>query len=379
MRIAFVSDGIYPYFMGGKEKRLHELSTRLARRGHDVHIYTMHWWNSPERTVREQGVTLHAIMKKRPMYQGDKRDIREALAFGLACLRLMRVRADVVDVDHMPFFPIFGAWVSHFFYRRPLIGTWHEALSKEDWQTYMGNAGMIAFMIERLSTKLPKHIIAASSHTKHNLSRLHHRSRGAMVVASGIDTAALARIKPATESCDILYVGRLVKDKRVDILLKAFVHVLAARPNTRLVIVGDGVERRNLESLTAMLGIADQVTFTGRVSLDEDIYRFMKRARVFASASSREGFGIVTIEAIACGTPVVVADSEANAAKDLIEHGVTGSVVAASPEAFAAACMRWLDAAPNPERMAKSARQFDWETLTSKLEAHYETWGAARA
>jgi glycosyltransferase involved in cell wall biosynthesis len=269
------------------------------------------------------------------MYQGDKRDIREALAFGLACIRLMRVRADVIDVDHMPFFPIFGAWVSHFFYRRPLIGTWHEALSKEDWQTYMGNAGIIAFMIERLSTKLPKHIIAASSHTKHNLSRLHHRSRSAMVVASGIDTAALARIKPAAEPCDILYVGRLVKDKRVDILLKAFVHVLAARPDTRLVIVGDGIERRNLESLTAMLGIADHVTFTGRVSLD--------------------------------------------AAKDLIEHGVTGSIAQPTPEAFAAACMRWLDAAPNPERMAKSARQFDWETLTSTLETHYESWGAARA
>lgn len=376
MKIAFVSDGVYPYFIGGKEKRLHELSTRLARRGHDVHIYTMHWWDSPRRMIREHGVTLHAIAKKRPLYKGDKRSIMQGIMFGLACLKLARVRADVIDVDHMPFFPIFGAWLAHFFYRRPLVGTWHEALSRQDWRDYMGAAGTLSFVIERVSIWLPKHIVAASEHTRQNLAQFHSRERGVSVVASGIDTTMLAAITPTDAPCDILYVGRLVKDKQVNVLLDAFALVLAQKPDIQFVIVGDGIERQNLEAQAQDLGIAHNVTFTGRVARDEDIYSYMKRARVFASASVREGFGIVTIEAIACGTPVVVSNSEANAAKDLVDDGMTGSVVAAEPKAFAQACLHWLDASPKPQRLAETALQFDWDTLASNLESRYASWGA---
>lgn len=376
MKIAFVSDTVYPHFMGGKEKRLHELSTRLARRGHDVHIYTMHWWDSPRRTIKEHGVTLHAIAKKRPLYKGDKRSIIEGVMFGLACLKLARVRADVVDVDHMPFFPIFGAWIAHFFYRRPLIGTWHEALSRQDWRDYMGAAGILSFVIERISIWLPRHIVAASEHTKQNLVQFHGRERGVTVVASGIDTKLLAGIAPTDAPCDILYVGRLVKDKQVNVLLDAFAIILTQKPDTRLVIIGDGIERQNLEAQAQDLGIARSVTFAGRVARDEDIYAFMKRARVFASASVREGFGIVTIEAIACGTPVVTSDSEANAATDLVNDGATGSVVAATPEAYAQACLHWLDASPNPEQLAKTAQEFDWDTLAGNLESQYTALGA---
>jgi glycosyltransferase involved in cell wall biosynthesis len=376
VKIAFVSDGIYPYFMGGKEKRLHELSMRLARRGHDVHIYTMHWWDSPRRMVREHGVTLHAIAKKRPLYKGDKRSIMQGIMFGLACLKLGRVRADVIDVDHMPFFPIFGAWVAHFFYRRPLIGTWHEALSRQDWRDYMGAASALSSAIERISTRLPRYIVAASEHTRQNLAQFHSRERGVSVVASGIDTKMLESVEPIDAPCDILYVGRLVKDKKVDVLLDAFKIVLVQKPDARLVIIGDGIERQNLESQAQNLDIASNVTFAGRVARDEDIYGYMKRARVFTSASVREGFGIVTIEAIACGTAVVVSDSEANAAKDLVDDGVTGSVVATKPEAFARACLHWLGTSPDTGRLSETAMQFDWDTLTTNLENRYTEWGA---
>lgn len=372
MKIAFVSDSIYPYFHGGKEKRLHELAIRLARRGHDVHIYTMHWWDEPAQSKVEHSITLHAISRKRPLYHGDKRSMTQALLFGFACLKLWRVRADVIDVDHMPFFPVFGAWIAHFFYRRPLIGTWHEALSQRDWHEYMGRLGVVSFAIERMSTWLPAHIIAASRHTQRNLAAFHDRREHVSVVASGINTQQLAQIKPADEPCDILYAGRLVKDKRVDLLLRSFMHVLSMQPETRLVIIGDGVERQNLEALARKLHVNHAVTFTGRVAADTDIYRYMKKARVFASASSREGFGIVIIEAIACGTPVVVANSDANASKDLVEHGATGSVVPATPQAFADACLQWLEQKPDPQQLATTAQQFDWETLADRLEFQYQ-------
>jgi dolichol-phosphate hexosyltransferase len=88
MNIVFVSDAIYPYNKGGKEKRLYELSTRLAKLGHDVHIYTMHWWSGTENTRVENGVTLHAISKKYEMYKRDRRSISEGVLFALNCFKL---------------------------------------------------------------------------------------------------------------------------------------------------------------------------------------------------------------------------------------------------------------------------------------------------
>src|SRR6185312_885051 len=111
MKIAFVSDTVYPYFKGGKENRLYGLSTHLAALGHEVHIYTMHWWQGPETVRLEDGVYLHAICRKYELYHGDRRSILEGTAFGLACLKLITVQADVIDVDQMPFFPVFSAWL----------------------------------------------------------------------------------------------------------------------------------------------------------------------------------------------------------------------------------------------------------------------------
>lgn len=111
MKIVLVSDAIYPYNKGGKEKRVFELSTRLAKLGHDVHIYTMRWWSTPETTRTENGVQLHAISKKYEMYHGDRRSIKEGVMFAFACLKLLTVKFDVIDVDHMPFFPIITTWI----------------------------------------------------------------------------------------------------------------------------------------------------------------------------------------------------------------------------------------------------------------------------
>ena len=137
------SPTIYPYNKGGKEKRLYELSTRLAAMGHDVHIYTMHWWKSAGKSRVENGVHLHAISNYHEMYNGQRRSIKEGILFGLACFKLLSVKFDVLDVDHMPFFPVFSAWVVCVLRRKRLYATWHEVLSRKDWTAYMGVPGNV--------------------------------------------------------------------------------------------------------------------------------------------------------------------------------------------------------------------------------------------
>jgi len=145
MKIAFVSDAIYPYNKGGKEKRLFEVATRLARKGYEIDLYCMNWWHGSRDRV-ENGVHLHAISKYYPLYSGGRRSIVQALMFGLACFKLIRKDFDVIDVDHVPYFVLFSTKVVCILKRIKLITSWHEVWGREYWREYLGGLGNIAIL-----------------------------------------------------------------------------------------------------------------------------------------------------------------------------------------------------------------------------------------
>ncbi|MHB9128730.1 MAG: glycosyltransferase, partial [Candidatus Humimicrobiaceae bacterium] len=141
MRIAFISDAIYPYNEGGKEKRIFEVTTRLACKGYDIHVYCMKWWEGLN-NKKENGVYLHAISKKYSLYSGKRRSMIQALIFGLACLKLIKEDFDIAEVDHIPFFPLFSLKIICFLKKKKIIATWHEAWGKDYWQEYLGWRGI---------------------------------------------------------------------------------------------------------------------------------------------------------------------------------------------------------------------------------------------
>lgn len=376
MRIAFVSDAIYPYNKGGKEKRLYELSTRLARLGHEVHIYTMHWWDSKEVARIEDGVHLHALCNYHPLYHNDRRSISEGLLFGAACLKLLITPFDILDVDHMPFFPVFSTWLVCILRGKRLYGTWHEALTLSEWVTYMGKAGYIAAFIEALSVRLPYHVTAASVHTSRLLAQYHRRSWNVDVVTCGVDPSLIRRTKPTEIACDVLYTGRLVKDKHVDTLIRAMVTVTRKTPDIRCVIIGHGVEHDRLQQLVTELHLSRNVRIVPPLQDAADVYAYMKRAKVFVLPSVREGFGIVALEALSCGTPVITTSSPANATKDLIIDGTTGSIVDLNERQLAGAITQWTTRNKAQLPVSKLRTTYDWEALALKQAAIY---GAASA
>lgn len=364
-RIVFVSDSVYPYMMGGKEKRLHEISKRLANMGYDIHIYTMHWWKSPSKSHIEDGVTFHALCRYYDMYYGDRRAIKEGIMFGLACFKLIGVKFDVLDVDHMPFFPILTSWMICKLRGRKFYGTWHEALSLQDWTQYMGQSGIVAALIERISIHLPHTITAASAQTKELLASVHGRVERVGLVASGIDIDLMKSIKPANIRCDVLYVGRLVKDKNVDVLIDAIGVMFKQDPQVSCSIIGKGIEKPRLVRQVAKLGLQKNITFIESVADAADVYAYMKAAKVFCSASTREGFGIVSLEALSCGTPVVTIDTAANAARHLIQDGQNGSIVSLSPAALASSMANWIKQVQKPN-IADQVTEYDWNHLAQK-------------
>jgi len=120
----------------------------------------------------------------------------------------------------------------------------------------------------------------------------------------------------------IVAVGRLVRRKDHPTLLRSFASL--NREDTELVLLGDGPERENLQGLAKELGIQDRVNLRGFVT-DEIKYQVLSNSDVFALVSLHEGFGIVYLEALYCGLPVIAANEGGQL--DLLEDGKTGRLV----------------------------------------------------
>ncbi len=129
----------------------------------------------------------------------------------------------------------------------------------------------------------------------------------------------------------IVWVGRLVPVKRVNLLLKAFVEVLKMRADTTLILVGDGPERASLEALAVRLGVKERVQFVGSAHPAS----YLSQADVFTFLSSHEGWGVAPVEAALTGVPVVMSDT--GAARWLAAKGAAKIVEAEDAAGVAAA------------------------------------------
>jgi glycosyltransferase involved in cell wall biosynthesis len=367
LRLAFVSDAVYPFNKGGKETRLYEVTTRLAAQGADVHIYTMQWWEGGRHT-RLAGVEYHAICRLHPLYSGERRSTLQALLFGLATLRMLVEPFDVLDVDHMPFFPLFSARLVCALRRKPLLGTWHEVWGRDYWSAYLGRTGLFGYATERLAFRMPHAIVSNSDHTTARLREHACRTR-VVTVPLGVDVDHIAGVARATAPSDVIFAGRLLRNKNVTTLVHAVALLVPDHPSLRCVIVGEGPEREALERQVADSGLAAHVVFSDFLDDHDDLLGLFKASRVFALPSVREGFGVVVLEANACGLPVVTVDHPDNAARELVVEGRNGLVVSPDPVALAAGIARLLRApsavAPSPDWL----REFDWGRVAAGVGA----------
>jgi glycosyltransferase involved in cell wall biosynthesis len=333
--VALVTDAIYPYHYGGKEIRYYELSRRLAQYA-DVHVYTMNWWNG-ERVRKDESVTFHAISPLVSLYAGSRRSISQAIIFGLACLRLLTCRFDVLEADHMPYFQIFALRFIATLRRKRFFVTWHEVWGRAYWREYLGPLGLAAWCIEYIAMHLPDHIIAASAETAEGLRAVLGASAAVTVAPNGIDIDAANEACPDAAPTDLVVVSRLLPHKRIDMLLDAAAALHGDGIPVSCRIIGDGPERAALLEQARTLGVAHAIDFRHNVHEQKELYALLKAAKVFVFPSAREGFGIAALEALACGVPVITTSAPANLARHLVARSSHGAVCDASASAVAAA------------------------------------------
>jgi glycosyltransferase involved in cell wall biosynthesis len=369
MKIAIVYDAIYPWVKGGGEIRIYELGKRLVSRGHDVHLFGVKWWNGSD-VIEYEGMILHGVCKKMTLYVNDKRSIYEAIIFSINLISpLMEEKFDIIDVTSFPFFSCFSTKLVSMINGTKMVITWHEVWG-DYWYKYLGKSGFFGKTVEYMVSRLGHMSITVSSMTANNLELLGVDSEEIRIIPNGVDLRRISNIKPFDIKCDMIFVGRLIKEKNIDILLKTVGLVRNKFPSIVCHIVGNGPEKGKLVDLVVEYGLISKVLFFNSMEHDEVIAR-IKSSKMLILPSSREGFGIVVMEAFACGIPVITVKEERNAASELVDEG-TGIVIDLDAREMSNAINKLMDMTDETrEKMSKSAIEkasaYDWEVIVGQL------------
>jgi glycosyltransferase involved in cell wall biosynthesis len=342
MRVCMIYDCLFPYTVGGAERWYRDLAQGLAAQGHEVTYLTLRQWDSGERP-QVAGVRVVSAGPRMALYTRDgRRRILPPLVFGVGVLLHLLWRGRRYDAVHtcsFPYFSVLAAGLARPLGRYGLVVDWFEVWSRSYWLEYLGGvSGRVGALVQRLCARMAQRAFCFSAL---HAGRLRAEGlRGCVTVLRGL--YAGGDVAPVARAADpvVLFAGRLIPEKRVTLGVAAMAIAVRRIEGLRGEFLGDGPERAALDAAIAEHGLAGSVSAPG-FAATETLEADMARATCMLVTSRREGYGLVVVEAAARGTPSVVVAGEDNAATELIEEGVNGTIAPrADPETVAEAIVR---------------------------------------
>jgi len=321
--------------------------------------------------IEKDGVYLHGISKARTLYtKSGRRSITQAIFFGFSCFKLFREDFDVIDCCGFPYFSLFACKLVCVVKRKKLYSTWHEVWGHRYWKEYLGLLAIFGILVEKFAVKLPDEIIAVSPKTAKRIKNELGFNKKILVIPNGIDFKSINKIKPSKEKSDVIYAGRLMDFKNIDILIKSIAILKKKNKNIKCLVLGEGPERNNLEKLTKELDLTQNISFKGFLKTEKELFSLFKSSKVFVLPSIREGFGIVALEANACGIPVITVNHEDNATKDLIRKR-NGAVVNLDETEIASLIEKLMYKKLNSVDCINFAKNYDWGYAATQIKEIY--------
>jgi alpha-1,3-mannosyltransferase len=364
VRIAQVVNHFYPC-RGGKESVVKELSQRLKQRGHEVDVVCLNRCADSGSMLAREG-NWNGVKIKRVGFL----DLH-FLKIGFPSVGALR-KADVVHAHDLCFLTDFLA-LTKFLYRKPLVLSTHGGIFHTVSLSVLKKIYFNVWL--RLVGGAFDRVIAVSKNDFELFSKIFPAEKMALV-ENAVDVERLGKIKGNAAANSFLFVGRLSRNKRVDLLLEAFSLLLKKKKGARLTVVGrdfDGI-LPELKAKAKELGVEDAVRFEGSVS-EEKLLQLFSQNAFFVSASNYEGFGISAIEAMAAGLVPVL--NSIPSFMDFVDGGKNGFVVDFSKTEEAAgvltgACSLGKKRLGELSRSARrSVQKFSWEKKADEFEKLY--------
>lgn len=357
LRIALTHAHCWPEVRRGGERYLHELAGALARRGNDVTILA---GASRTSEAMEDGVRV-VRLKRRP----GRRVAHAERNFGRRVLpALVRERFDVVHAlgPQDAVAAIRTARVR----RHRTVYTCLGLPRRRSWERRLDGPAH-GKVVERVD------VYGCLSVFARELLRSDYGRDGALT-PGGVRLDAFCP-GPRTSEPTLLYSGALdERRKGLDVLLRAVPAILRAEPRVRVWLSGPGDPGPLLAALPA--DARDRVEVLGTGALD-DLPRRYASAWATVLPAVDEAFGLVLVESLAAGTPIVVADH--SSLPELVKPGIGATAAPNDPDALALACVEVLGLASDPataERSREEARRHDWDTAVAPaIEALYRGTG----
>lgn len=344
---------------GGVQVHVRQLARVLQERGHEATVLAPSNRRVSDPSVRVVGRALQVP------YQGTVAPICPS-PFSIPRIRraLRSFTPDVVHV-HEPLVPstsMFAALVG----RSPVVATFH-AHSERSRLMDIG-APFLRPVWRRLAVRVAVSDAAAAFVT----SRL---GDGVRIIPNGVDVDLFAKAQPKTglpSGRCLLWVGRLDRQKGFPVAVQAFSQLTGEFPDLNFVVVGDGRDRQAIDSLVP--GSRSRIVTVGSVH-HEELPPYHAAADVFvSSAIGQESFGLVIVEAMAAGVPVVASDIAGY--REVVEPDVSGLLVPpGDPAALATAIRRVLTEPGMADRLSAAGRaraqSYRWERVVERVEEAY--------
>ncbi len=334
---------------GGAEVHLHEVARRLVRDGFPCLQYSHAFPGAPAEEVID-GLPVRRV--------GGK------LTFNWTVWRHLAswcrdFEADVV-LDDSNKVAFFAPW----FCNRPVVLQLHHLFGRVLFHETSWPMALYVLFFEALMPHAYKRVQVLTGSQSSRTELLSRGFQRVDLAPEGVDPLGYKLGPPLDQRQPlVLYVGRIKRYKKLDVILRAVASLRQDIPGLTFWVAGSGDDKVRLQELSRELGLTEMVRFLGFVE-EADKVRLYGEAKVVVNSSLKEGWGLTSIEANACGTPVVATDVPGLC--DSVRHGETGFLVPFGDiEAFASALRRLLTDAALAESMAEKAKawaaQHTWE------------------
>lgn len=360
MKIALLTELFYPH-MAGCERRFLEMGKRLARKNHEIHVFTSRYDNSLAQEELIDGMFVHRCANSNNyLLPSGFRSVDGVFKYSFATL--MRLLGKDFDVYYSNQWPMLHSVFARLA-ASPFIQEWCEV-----WYT-----SLKITILQHFLKKLADYHVAVSEFTKSRLLNfLELDPEKIMVIPNGVDNSKFRNISQDKIWGRIIYVGRLVPHKHVEMLVDAFYEVKDKVPEAELHIIGSGPSMDQIKSRAA--GLKD--CFIHGFLPDDRMIDLLKSSWLFVLPSEREGSGIVALEAMAAGLPFVTADYPDNGAKKLA-NSKCGLAVNPTSHALASSILRLLNDEDMWKDMSNKAlclsKEYDWDVVAERMETFLHT------